>query len=144
MSASRMGEKHHSALIKEKDVKMIKLLIHFGFRNTNISKYLNVSKSIINDIKNNGSWKNVFLTKKDIESFDETNYHLDKKSWLDKKSVLLIKYLLGLNIQKSIITEFSGVPYSTVKGIHSGKIYGKIRLEEKDIKFLRIQLTQKT
>lgn len=143
MSASRIGEKHHSALLNEKDVKIIKLLIHYGFRNTNISKLLKVGKSVINDIKNNGSWKHVSLTDKDIESFDDSKFNLNNKSWLDKKSVLLIKYLIRLNIQKSIIAEFSGVPYSTVKGIHSGKIYSKIKLEEKDIIYFENSINTK-
>lgn len=143
MSLSRIGEKHHSAILNEKDVKLIKLLIYNDFRNINIAKYLNVNKSVVNDIKNNGSWKHIVISKKDIANFEPSLYTLDNKSRLDKSSVLLIKYLLWINISKPIITEFTGVSYSTIKGIQSGKIYNKFDIKKKDLDYFNRNINKK-
>jgi hypothetical protein len=56
MSASRTGEKHHSTTINEKITKEIKMLIMLGYRNQNIASHFGISKSIVNDVKNNRSW----------------------------------------------------------------------------------------
>lgn len=133
MSKSRIGEKHHSAILKEKDIKLIKLLLNAGFRNRNIANYFKVSKSIVNDIKNNGAWKHIIINQKEISDFNPSFFKLDSKAWLDQNTVLLIKYLLKLNISKPLIVEFTNIPYSTIKGIEYGKIYKDCNLKRKDI-----------
>ncbi|WP_062545373.1 NUMOD3 domain-containing DNA-binding protein [Rufibacter tibetensis] len=131
MSVARTGEKHHSLSINEKIAKEIRLLISLGYRNQNIANHFNISKSIVNDIKNNGSWKHIVIEESDLESYTPPSFSRSP-SRLNADEVIVLKLLIEQNIRPVIIAEFLGIKPRTISDIKCKKTYSHISLSESD------------
>ena len=131
MSISRQGEKHPSAQLSNKQVKEIKILLFKDYRNTHISSYLNISKSYINEIKNGKTWSNVYITKRDIESYDFNEINRTKSTRLTKTQVAQIKFLLSESYSNGVIGRYFETPKKKISEIKSGKTYKSIGFNSK-------------
>jgi group I intron endonuclease len=121
MSENRRGEKHHSIKINDKIAKEIKILINLGWRNINIANYFDLSKSTINDIKNNGSWSHIEITEEEISEYQVPV--INNGSRLNNWEVLIVKFLLGKDVPIIVITEFLDVKRGRIRDIKSEKVY---------------------
>jgi group I intron endonuclease len=130
MSENRKGEKHHSIKINDQIAREIKLLIKLGWRNVNIASYFGLSKSTVNDIKNNGSWSHIEITEENIANYQAPI--ISDTSRFNDWNVLTIKFLLSKTVPISIIAEFLGIKKSKIKDIKSEKTYNHITLDDKN------------
>ncbi len=55
----KWGEEHHSAKLKEKQVRVIKWALHYGVPPYRVSKWFKVSDTLIRQIITGRCWKNV-------------------------------------------------------------------------------------
>jgi group I intron endonuclease len=129
MSLSRQGIKHHSAKLTVKDVKLIKVLISQGYRNINIAQYFKINKSVVNDIKNNGSWSSVKITEEDINDFKNAEMNIPKQSRLNNNQVLTIKFLIEKNISNCLIARYCETDPKKIADIKVGKTYKHVNLD---------------
>lgn len=115
MSANRTGENHHSLTINDSIAKEIKLLIYHGYRHQNIATYFGISKSSVNDIKNNGSWKHIQVNESDIRSYNPLILR-DASSRLNESDVVILKF------STKSICELLKLEKTFVNRVKSGKI----------------------
>jgi group I intron endonuclease len=150
MSFARQGEKHPSAKLTIQTVKEIKILLEKGVRNTNISRFLNVNKSAINDIKNNNKWQSVIPTKNEIESFDINSLDLEAQNRLNDFQVLIVKFLLRREIPNFLIADYCNISQRNIAEIKNGKTYKHVELNDQvynelqeDFNFKQIEFLEK-
>lgn len=138
MSASRTGEKHHSTTINEKIAKEIKMLIMLGYRNQNIASHFGISKSIVNDIKNNGAWKHIRIKKADISNYLPPGDSF-RQSRLNDSDIVVLKLLIEQVVRPIVIADFLNIKPRAVSDTKAGKTYTHIVLTDADrLKYSRI------